>query len=675
MKRSGHVRYLGAGDEADGGESHTTSVSGKIVSAARLGGFGQDAYTGSVSKRRVLKFVAATCAETGKPAPIPRKTADTAPQRNGQLPAAAAKAPVPKDAFKYAALREWRAGQAGVGVGLLNLGNTCFVNSTVQCLAHTPVVAQLLSSAQFKQGCKQRERVAAEALREALKGALGKAQHHASKAAFAPRKLVAKLCAIAPHFQRHRQEDAHELLRAVLDVAGGGFADGAVDALFKGKLRSTLTCPTCDYASHSDEAFFDLSLEPRSTLLAAIAAFTKAELLDAQNRWRCGKCHKHVRATKQLSLAEAPEVCVVHLKRFERQRGGKKQRGQEQQACKLTNHVKFEAKLALCGASYALRAVLVHHGASTRSGHYSAFAQAADGAWYSYDDDMVRKVSEANVLNQKAYVLFYARAATAAAPAAVVAAAPKAVVNGAKAPAPPERAAQRGDWATGGADVEPTAAHLARSERRPAVDAAAAPVAEAEAEAGAAEAATAARAKRTHDRHCRLLLAQRGVSLKHLFYACARFGRHRKRARRLVLLLDRKHGSAEDVADMAPAAAAAAEARAARAQKRAAARYADYDDDFDGDGTEARRPQSAPVAAPAVAPQAAPQQAPLFSPPSRQPATTAWGALKVDGEALSKGPALKRKPRPEQYRYDNWDKALDAPRVSKRMKQQMAADY
>lgn len=41
-----------------------------------------------------------------------------------------------------------------VGAGLHNLGNTCFLNSTVQCLTYTPPLANYLLSKEHSRACK-----------------------------------------------------------------------------------------------------------------------------------------------------------------------------------------------------------------------------------------------------------------------------------------------------------------------------------------------------------------------------------------------------------------------------------------------------------------------------------------------------------------------------------------
>ena len=49
---------------------------------------------------------------------------------------------------------EWKSVR-GVGSGLTNLGNTCFLNSVLQCLLYTPPLHNYLTSAEHKESCKE----------------------------------------------------------------------------------------------------------------------------------------------------------------------------------------------------------------------------------------------------------------------------------------------------------------------------------------------------------------------------------------------------------------------------------------------------------------------------------------------------------------------------------------
>uniref|UniRef100_A0A7S3K6C8 USP domain-containing protein n=1 Tax=Aureoumbra lagunensis TaxID=44058 RepID=A0A7S3K6C8_9STRA len=338
-------------------------------------------------------------------------------------------------------------GENKPGIGLLNLGFTCYVNATVQCLAHLDPFCSALE--QSKLAAKSEKHApSASALRQVVRGV-----HSVStiKKPFVPRKLLARLPRIAPQLSHLRQEDAHEFLTALLDSLSQGFADKLVQDCFAGKLRSTLACPDCGYESHNTESFVDLSIEVQSrdnkitssffhkdktksyqngatikstyktrrlrqqqnkdhqsvhsTVDVALAEFFKIETLDGDNAWACSQCGRRVCATKRLTLEQAPARClVVHLKRFQmsfldaypRQR-------------KISSHVGFGPMLQLPGTeqSYELSAVLVHEGATTRSGHYSAYIRHK-GQWFLFDDDLVQgPLNPDYVFRQQAYLLFY----------------------------------------------------------------------------------------------------------------------------------------------------------------------------------------------------------------------------------------------------------------------------
>jgi hypothetical protein len=198
---------------------------------------------------------------------------------------------------------------------------------------------------------------------------------------------------VCSHSAGAEQEDAHEFLRLVMegmhlaDLAAARFdaspysrhaQSGVLHGIFGGHLRSQVRCETCQFNSNTYDAFLDLSLEikKRASLEDALSHFTKSEVLDGPNKYKCSNCGVKSRATKRFTVHRAPLVLSVHLKRFETSWGG--------HASKINKHVRFGQSLSLgdymsqgerADAQYALYAVLVHTGASTRSGHYFSFVR------------------------------------------------------------------------------------------------------------------------------------------------------------------------------------------------------------------------------------------------------------------------------------------------------------
>lgn len=300
-----------------------------------------------------------------------------------------------------------------IGVGLVNPANTCYLNSTLQCLMYTaPLINHIQSTMKT---CK----VPGFCISCSL-GQLYNTLHN-SGSPCRPSNFIHHLRLIAKHFCYGRQEDAHEFLVHLRDKMIQQYLQSShqkVDeklkettpthAIFGGRLVSTVTCSNCGYQSDTGEVFLGLGLDVRhsETVQQSLNRLCKKETLSGTNAYKCEKCKRSVAATKQFRIDKTPNTLVLHLKRF--QFGGF--------TGKLKNQVKYPERLDLCNwtknkeaSPYKLHAVLVHAGSSAQCGHYYCFVRSATGAWHCMNDTSVTTCSLQRVLNAEAYMLFYTR--------------------------------------------------------------------------------------------------------------------------------------------------------------------------------------------------------------------------------------------------------------------------
>lgn len=306
-----------------------------------------------------------------------------------------------------------------IGAGLENLGNTCFLNSVLQCLTYTEPLAAYLQSGKHQVTCQKAGFCALCAIQKHVSRAL-----QSSGRSLAPKDLVSNLRCISRTFRNSRQEDAHEYMVNLLESmhkcclpngvpseSQSAYDKSLVHKIFGGRLRSQVKCMQCNYCSNKFDPFLDLSLEilRADTLYKAFANFTAKEQLDGgAKQYQCQQCKQKVKALKQLTIHKAPNVLTVHLKRF----------GSHMSGQKIDKKIQFGSTLDLKpfvtgpydgDLKYTLYGVLVHAGWSTHSGHYYCFVRTSSGMWYSLDDNRVYQVSEKKVFEQKAYMLFYFR--------------------------------------------------------------------------------------------------------------------------------------------------------------------------------------------------------------------------------------------------------------------------
>ncbi|CAL2265527.1 unnamed protein product [Prunus armeniaca] len=190
------------------------------------------------------------------------------------------------------------AGSLGL-TGLQNLGNTCFMNSSIQCLAHTPKLVDYFLG-DFGREINPDNPLGMDGEIALAFGDLLRKLWAPGATPVAPRTFKSKLSRFAPQFNGFNQHDSQELLAFLLDGLhedlnrvkckpyvevkdGDGRSDKEVadeywrnhlarnDSIIvdvcQGQYKSTLVCPVCKKVSVTFDPFMYLSLPLPSTMM------------------------------------------------------------------------------------------------------------------------------------------------------------------------------------------------------------------------------------------------------------------------------------------------------------------------------------------------------------------------------------------------------------------------
>ncbi|XP_053675152.1 ubiquitin carboxyl-terminal hydrolase 35 [Anopheles nili] len=321
-------------------------------------------------------------------------------------------------------------------VGLVNLGNTCYMNSVVQALAMT------------KQFCtevllKQIDAPPFSEFQQLLALLI-----HSRRPELTPRAVLATTR--PPGFAPGYQQDSSEFLSYLLDRlheqekkllhggshqlqhSGGLSLSGAslegktlVQKTFEGKLSVGCLCTVCDGSSHTMETFrsLDLSFPEDNDLAAAedgthsvqklLDYFCSSEKLVGENQYFCDRCQQLRDCERSVTVTDPPQNLILTIKHFRYDQS-------RNLRAKLMNKILHneDISLTITDASghchqlhYRNYAVVVHYGTSMDSGHYYTYAQDGTGTWFKFNDNYVTQCTTSELQNipspNTPYILFY----------------------------------------------------------------------------------------------------------------------------------------------------------------------------------------------------------------------------------------------------------------------------
>ncbi|KAJ8933865.1 hypothetical protein NQ314_013718 [Rhamnusium bicolor] len=202
----------------------------------------------------------------------------------------------------------WNNCDWSVGAGMVNMGNTCYLNSTLQALFHVPALVNwLMSDKEHTAECQDSGGLCIIcAMRKTLQDSQ---QRNANS--IRPLLIYNKLRLVCRNLIPGRQEDAHEFLRYLVEAMEKAFLTRfknhtdfdsktkettPLNQILGGYLRSAVRCLKCGHVSTTFQHFQDLLLDIRKaqTLDEALESYFSREKLDDES-YQCESCQKKVR--------------------------------------------------------------------------------------------------------------------------------------------------------------------------------------------------------------------------------------------------------------------------------------------------------------------------------------------------------------------------------------------
>lgn len=309
--------------------------------------------------------------------------------------------------------------------GLINLGNSCYLNATLQSLVNLYPLAKLFLSEDFRKDLKNNDEFVLEFYN------FIKTMWLSEPCLIRPIKLKTLLGKYYQKFNNFNQQDANESLNVLLEMLHKGLAYRAsinsegdpknvidklmiesinkwkneyekeyskIIELFYGQLINKVFCLNCQNIIYSFDPFATINLpiyQNDKTIEDLLNNFFNIEKMDDYECEKCGS--KNIQ--KKFSLWRLPPILILTFKRF----NNNLQKNDQLIQFSLDN-INLNKYLSGYEKNANYKPIsLINHVGSLNGGHYYAYCCKGDD-WYNCDDSNISKLN--NVPFDYVYMVF-----------------------------------------------------------------------------------------------------------------------------------------------------------------------------------------------------------------------------------------------------------------------------